>query len=256
MIQIGAQLYTTREFTKTPEALDDTLAKVSAMGYKTAQISAFGPIDPAYVAKSFKSNNLIAACTHISFERMQQAFDEVIKEHAMWDCKYIGVGARPGTYEQSVAGYKAFAKDANEIARRMKDQGFTFIYHNHSFEYENLGGVVGMDILFDEFKEAQFELDTYWVQSGGANPVQWIEKVAGRMDVVHFKDMCGGSFNVRSKMMAIGQGNLDWPAIIAACAKTGVKYAMVEQDDCGELSPFDCLKTSYDFLKTFKEIQA
>ena len=113
----------------------------------------------------------------------------------------------------------------------MLDQGMQFIYHNHAFEFEKFDGVTGLDILLEasDPEAFHFELDTYWIQAGGANPVTWIEKVAGRMKVVHFKDM--GNAGANEPVMAeVGEGNLEWPEIIAACRKTGVEYAAVEQD--------------------------
>ena len=47
----GVQLYTCRDFTKTIEGVADTLKKVKDIGYKSVQISGFGPVDPKEVAK-------------------------------------------------------------------------------------------------------------------------------------------------------------------------------------------------------------
>ncbi len=88
-----------------------------------------------------------------------------------------------------------------------------------------------MDILFEETDPAtfQFELDTYWIQSGGADPIYWINKVAGRMDVIHFKDMkiikndVKGQRDVKQAICEIGEGNINIMGCIQACAKTGVK---------------------------------
>lgn len=49
----------------------------------------------------------------------------------------------------------------------------------------------------------------------------------------------------------VGQGNLNWKAIIQACKHSDVLYCAVEQDSC-EGSPFDALKTSYDYLASME----
>jgi sugar phosphate isomerase/epimerase len=89
-----------------------------------------------------------------------------------------------------------------------------------------------------------FTLDTYWVQAGGGSPAAWLLKLKNRVDVIHIKDMCwkDGKF----LMCEVMEGNLDWPAIIQAGNAAGVKYAMVEQDDCYGKDPFECLKTSFE----------
>jgi sugar phosphate isomerase/epimerase len=74
----------------------------------------------------------------------------------------------------------------------------------------------------------------------------WIRKVEGRMDVVHFKEM-GVTKEREQIMVPVGQGNMNWPGIIAACNETGVKYAFVEQDKCAK-DPFDCLRDSFNYL--------
>ena len=107
--------------------------------------------------------------------------------------------------------------------------------------------------LLDEFCPAmQFEVDVYWVQAGGGEPVEWVKKVGGRMDVVHFKEMAGQlpgeQDHSMTKMAPVGEGNLNWPAIMAACDAIGVKYAFVEQDNAVDTDPLGCMKTSHDNL--------
>ena len=92
----------------------------------------------------------------------------------------------------------------------------------------------------------QFELDTFWVQTGGGDVVDWIKRLQGRMDVVHFKDMASDG-QAKQIMAEIGQGNLNWDGIIQACRSIGVKWYLVEQDVC-QRSPFESLDISRRFL--------
>ena len=94
----------------------------------------------------------------------------------------------------------------------------------------------------------QFELDLYWVQMGGGSPLEWIEKVRGRMEVVHFKEM-NGSRESRGVIAPIGKGNMNWSALMAACDDIGVKYAMIEQDNAVEQGSLDCMFYSLNTLK-------
>ena len=94
------------------------------------------------------------------------------------------------------------------------------------------------------------ELDTYWVQHGGADPAAWIRRLKGRMPVVHLKDMTVSAegWNVKQLMAEVGEGNLNWPAILDACHAAGVRWYAVEQDICPR-DPFESLKISYENLR-------
>jgi sugar phosphate isomerase/epimerase len=91
-----------------------------------------------------------------------------------------------------------------------------------------------------------FTLDTYWVQHGGLDVVQLIRKLKGRIDVCHFKDMA--IVNNEQRYAAVGQGNLNFPAILAAFDEIGMKYAFVEQDECYGVDPLDELAKSFTYL--------
>ena len=91
----------------------------------------------------------------------------------------------------------------------------------------------------------QAELDTYWVQHGGGDPALWVKKMKNRMPVVHFKDLV--ILNGQPTMAEIGEGNLNWPAILAACKEANVEWYAIEQDVC-QRDPFESLKISYDNL--------
>lgn len=103
-----------------------------------------------------------------------------------------------------------------------------------------------MDILFEmsDPDSVDFELDVYWVQAGGADPVQWIRKMDGRMKVVHFKDMIVTP-DRKQRFSEVGEGNMNFRRIIQACEDIGVEWAAVEQDDCYDRNPFESLQISF-----------
>lgn len=247
--RVGAQLYTIRQFTKTLEDIAASMKKIKEIGYNAVQVSAFGPVDPHRVKEIMDAEGLTICATHIAYDRLKNDLQGVIEQHKLWNCKYVGLGAMPHEYAKSAEGYVKFAKEASEIARVLADNGLRFIYHNHNFEFMKFDGVTGLEILLNETDPEvfDFEIDTYWVQAGGANPVDWIKKVRGRMKVVHFKDM-GVDSNRQQMMTEVGEGNLNWPDIINACVEIGVEWALVEQDVC-QRDPFESLAISLNNLK-------
>ncbi|WP_274362136.1 sugar phosphate isomerase/epimerase family protein [Paenibacillus thermotolerans] len=248
--KIAAQLYTVRDFCQTEQELESSLRKIKSIGYAAVQLSGIGPIEPERVKQLCDDNGLSICAIHTGYDRLKHDLDGVLAENRMYGNRYIGIGGIPSEYRGSGDGYRAFAKEASEIARAVADQGMRFIYHNHHFEFEKFNGQTGMDILFAESDPHafHFELDTYWVQAGGANPVDWIRKVTGRMGVVHLKDMA--IVDNKQIFAEIGEGNLDWNAIIRACRECGVKWYVVEQDTSLR-DPFESLEISYQNLLTY-----
>lgn len=271
---IAAQLYTLRDFCKTPADIARTFKRVREIGYEAVQASALGPIDPKELRKLLDDNGLVCCATHVR-GNLQTDFDAIIEEHKTLGCKYPALGSMPGTYQQQgKQGYLTFAKEQNELARKFQQHGMVWGYHNHSFEFEKFDGKTGLDLLIENADPAwTFEIDTYWVQHGGADPAAYIRKLKGRIPLVHFKDMVIGydkhskapaqvagesdeDYKKRSAfatgrkqlMAEVGEGNLNWPSILQACKDAGVEWYIVEQDVC-QRDPFESLAISLRNLK-------
>ena len=249
---IAAQLYTLRDYCKDEEGLRQSLLKVKEIGYEAVQVSGIGPIAPDAVKRIADEAGLRICATHVSFQALTENFEETVAQHKLWDCKYVGLGGLPVEYRTSGEGYAKFAQIANEFSKRFFEQGLEFIYHNHAFEYEKFDGKTGMDILLEESdpRTFGFELDVYWVQTGGVNPVEMINRVDGRMKVVHLKDMA--IINNKQVYAEIGEGNLNFQEIINACRQIGVEWYVVEQDECLR-DPFESLAISFNYLKQLAE---
>ena len=250
---LGAQLYTVREFTKTPELIEQTLRRIKDMGFKTIQISGFGPMDPQKLADLVKELDLYVCITHSPWARMKDDLANLIKEHKMMGCDTIGLGAMDGVYRNNgEEGIRQFIKDVAPIAHQIKEEGLQFAYHNHNFEFARYGNQTGMDLLFEETnpEEFHFVLDTYWLQMGGVNPAAYIRRAKDRMKVCHFKDFAVDGFTPR--FAEVGNGNLDLNECFRACRYANVKDIVIEQDICPG-DPFESLAISFANLKKIAE---
>lgn len=248
--QIAAQMYTLRQFTKNPQDMAETLHKVRAIGFEAVQLSGHGPIDVNELHGMLEREGLTVCATHIGFDRMQNELDKVMEEHRILGCKNLAIGGLPAAYRTDAASYMRFAKEASDIARKLAENGFTWSYHNHSFELERFGDRTALDILFHESDPKYFlgEIDTYWIQHGGGDPAQWVLDLKGRIKLLHLKDMAtrGG----KEQLMAeIGEGNLNWPRILDAAKQAGVEWYIIEQDIC-QRDPFESLAISFRNVKT------
>ena len=247
---LAAQLYTVREFTQTPAAVAETLAKVREIGYRAVQVSAFGPIDDAEVKRLLDDNGLTCCATHIGYDRLRNDLPAVIEQHQLWGCPNVAIGSMPEPFRRAGAeGVRRFAAEANAIGRGLVEAGLTFSYHNHSFEFVRAEGATLLELLYrlTDPRYVFAELDSYWIQHGGADPSAWIRRMAGRSPVIHLKDMTIGEDGAQ-QMAEVGEGNLDWPGILAACRDAGVQWYAVEQDIC-QRDPFESLAISYRNLR-------
>lgn len=247
-MEIGVQFYTLRESCKDLAGFDETLKKVADIGYKNIQVSGVCDYDPAWLAEKLKEYDLKCVLTHIAPAKLLGDPVQVAKDHDVFGCDCVGLGgfwvSEENPIEKLFSEYKA-------VAKTLKENGKYFMYHNHAHEFEKYGDKLLIEQIAESFDKdiLGFTLDTFWVQCGGGNPAEWIDKFSGRLPCIHLKDYAPkGSFE--RKMMPVGEGNLNWEKIFEAAEKAGTKYMLVEQDDCNGEDPFDCVKRSYDYLKS------
>lgn len=230
--KIGLILYTLRDFLKTRDDIARTFEKIKKIGYNNVEITSCEAVSNSELAKLLKANELNAVSTHSSFDLMRSDLKKLVDEHKEIGCSHMCVGSMPGNMRKDKSTYTEFAKQASEVGQKLAGYDMTFGYHNHNFEFHHFDGIPGHLVLQQESdpKAFNFEVDTYWVQAGGADPAQWIEKVAGRVPTVHMKDML--MLDGKQVFAEVGAGNLNWPAVLNALKIAKPKYAIVEQDAC------------------------
>jgi sugar phosphate isomerase/epimerase len=248
-MKLAAQMYTLREFTQTPEALDEALGKVAEIGYPAVQLSAIGAldqglIDAAGIRALLDKYGLRCCATHRPLKRLLGATDEEIAFHKALGCDYVAVGSTAGDYGMEPSSYRRFLEDARPVIAAFSAAGIRFGFHNHALEFRQRGRD-HYDLLLEE-PSLQLEIDVYWVAVAGLDPAALLRRAAGRIAAVHLKDL--EVFGWEAPTYApVGEGNLDWDAILTACREGGTEWGIVEQDTCRR-DPFDCLASSYRFL--------
>ncbi len=252
MLEIGAQSYTVREYCQSEEDLARTLERIAAIGYRNIQLSAIGPIPPETVKRLCDRNGLRIVLTHNPETDFLRDTEELIRRHRLYECPYVGIGSMPERY-RSPEGIARFAEDFRPAAEKLRAAGLKFMYHNHAFEFARLpDGRTWMDRLLDAMPAELMGVtaDTYWLHFGGMDVCAWLREHADRLHCVHLKDYAVSGFEAR--MAPVGAGNLDFPRILEILRDSGVtEYALVEQDDCYGVSPFDCLRQSWQNLAVY-----
>ena len=247
-IKLGAQLYTLRDYIQNYEDAEKTFAYLDSIGINTIQISAIGPIEPEKVAYLVDKYSMDVCVTHTSFDRMLSDPEAVVREHKMIHCDTLGVSCMPGEYSGSEEGVREFIKLTGELAKKLRDMGMHFAYHNHAFEFKKYNGRRVIDMLIDDTDPELFGfiMDTYWVQYGGGDPADFIKRLSGRMKVCHFKDYKINSEN-KPDFAEVGTGNLNLDECYRACRDSGVRYIVIEQDTC-DIDPRESMAISYKNL--------
>ena len=244
-VEIGAQLYTVREHTQNLDGVKRSLEKVAKIGYRAVQLSGIGGAGPKEIARMTEDNGLQIVSTHTDWDRFRGDIDSVIEEHLLWKCRHPAIGGLPEDY-RSLDGLKRFIDELTPIAEKLAKEGMDFSYHNHSHELARYGEKTWLQQLYELAPPdiLKAEIDTYWIQHGGGDPAAWIESTAGRSPLLHLKDMCITSSR-EQRYAEVGEGNLNWDAIIREARNAGVDWYLVEQDDCYGRDPFESLAISF-----------
>jgi sugar phosphate isomerase/epimerase len=255
---IGAQLYTLRDYCKTPEDLEKTLERVSKIGYKAVQLSGVCDCDPVWLKGVLDRLGLVAPLTHTAPKTLLEKTDAAIAAHKTLGADYIGIGAAPGIFQKEEPRrpldeiYNEFKANFAPVMQKIKATGGQFCYHHHDREFARLAdGRLFIDALCEDFsaEDCGIIVDTYWVQAGGADPAAWLRKLNGRIKCIHFKDMSYSTEDQKVRMAPIGEGNINWDAVFAAVKESDIEYAFVEQDKSYGEDPFDCMERSLKFIR-------
>lgn len=253
-MQIGAQFYNLRDYCQNREGIAESLKKVADMGYRTVQISGTCPYDPSWLRDELQKNGLSCVLTHIPPKWLEAAPGEVARDHDVFSCRYVGLGMIPGGLAGGMEDYLRFVETYRPVARAIREAGHYFMYHNHNMEFARTGRgrETYLERMAEDFpvEDMGFTLDTYWIQAGGADPASVIRQMKGRAPCVHFKDMVHSLEDKAARMAPVGGGNLDFERILSACEDAGTQYILAEQDHSYGEDPFQCLRRSYEYLRS------
>lgn len=246
--QVAVQMYSIRDFLKTPRDIAESCKKMRKIGYTAVQASGLGPIEDKEFLAITKDAGLDCFSTHEGGQWIVEKPKEVSAKLKRWGVKLTAY-PYPHMPINTLAEVKALAKGLNAAGKVLHDAGQILTYHNHHLEFRKVAGKAVLDILYDETdpRYLQGEIDTYWIQTGGADPVAWAKKLKMRLPMIHLKDYMVTNEN-KTTFSEIGNGNLDFKSIIKAAEGSGCKWFIVEQDTCPG-NPFDSLKQSFDFIK-------
>ncbi|GAB3680609.1 sugar phosphate isomerase/epimerase family protein [Saccharopolyspora tripterygii] len=259
------------------------LRQVRDLGYDAVEVSQI-PMDEANTAgleKGITELGLDVGALSVALERTAFAtgdaldtdFDKIVGDCRRLGTRYVRIGMMPHDAMSSKSACEAWAAECEAQAQRLGREGITLLYHNHHVDLAQYEGERIFDLVRRVAASVAFEVDLFWVQRGGMAPLDMLAEYSGICKTIHLKDfrvlplppesaelLASGDpedrarfmtlFNTNVQFAEVGQGNMNWPALLPAARRAGADYFFVEQDDQYGRDPMDCLRDSRDYLRS------
>ncbi len=192
--QIAAQLYTVRDFIRTPADIAESLKKISKIGYRAVQVSGMGPIPESELMEILDGEGLICCATHEDSQTILSNPRAIAERLDKLNCTYAAYPYPSGVRLDTLDDVKRLAASLDAAGKTLREAGKVLTYHNHHVEFRRFDGQMMLEVLYDGTDPAnlQGEIDTYWVQNGGGDPADWCARLKNRLPVIHLKDYLGG----------------------------------------------------------------
>lgn len=239
-LPIGLQLYSIRE--TLGQNYEEGVRRVAEMGYAGVEAAGFPGTTPDAAGKLFKELGLAVPAAHSQLP-LGEHKNEVLDAMAAIGCPRLICPVIPQGLE-TVDQVKKACDHFNEANAVATEAGMTFGIHNHYWEFQMIGERTVFDMLYDYLAPTVFfEVDTYWVQVGGADPVGIVKKLGERAPILHIKD---GPGNREEPMLAVGDGVMDIPSVVRA-GGDATKWLVVELDRVAA-DMMTAVERSYSYL--------
>jgi sugar phosphate isomerase/epimerase len=234
--KISIQMWTVRHLAEAD--LEGTLDALADIGYRKIELAGTYGRSATEFRRLLDRRHIRATSTHVGI-------DGVDLNQAIADAKILGNKRSNVAWANypTIAEWEAFAGRLEEAGKAYRRAGIGFGYHNHNQEFQVIDGVRPYDVLTRRTsrRNVSFEIDLYWVVTGGAEPVQEFYKIAGRVKQYHVKDRKpDGGF------ADLGEGTIDFPRIFRATRPLEVEEYIVENDE--PVDALKCAETGYNYL--------
>ena len=258
-MKAGLNLFSLRDQIKTEAEFLCTANKLKEMGYSYLQFSG-APFDAEMIKRVSEASGMPVHLTHVPMDRILNDTDKLMEEHALFGCHNIGLGAMPKDAIVDEALCKKTIAELNAAGEKMNQNGFHFFYHHHHFEFYKHNGQTVFDYMIENAPYINFTVDTYWLQYGGVDVVDFIGKLNGRIECVHLKDYLvdysvdeAGKGHFTPRFCPVGDGTINFRGAVEQAKKSGAKYFFVEQDNAVTFDdPFAQVERSIQYIQ--KEI--
>ena len=243
--QIGAQLIIWGK--RTLEDLDGVLDEVSSLGYDGIEAGPTAFERVVNPRELLATRGLSLAGLHMGLgsvddSSVRGALD-ILKKMDSHYLLFSGAGGKENTEEN----YRKNARLLEKVGKRAQQYRVKVCYHNHWQEIVN--NAMGIRIICEETNPELVSLcvDTYWVRCGGLSPAEFIKEHLDRVAFLHLKDGTEEGMQ-KYEFLELGQGIVDFPAIIEVVKSADIEWYVVEQDRTNK-TPGESMAISREYLK-------
>ena len=239
-VPIALQLYTVRD--ALAGNFEKVVSQIADMGYIGVETAGFPGITAADACDLFAELGLEVCSAHTPLPVGGQ-IGQTINIARELDARRIVSSTSRNSFK-SVDEVKRLCDTWNTANEEARENGLELGLHNHWWEFQDVEGQSGFDLLLEHLDpEIFFQIDTYWVQTGGADVIEVLDKLEDRFPLLHIKD---GPCTLDGDMVAVGEGAMDFPAIMAATEGV-VEWIIVELDRCAT-DMLEAVEKSYNYL--------
>ncbi|MCU0348987.1 MAG: sugar phosphate isomerase/epimerase [Saprospiraceae bacterium] len=236
--QFGIQLWSVRDdMAKDPKA---TLKQLANDGYKQIESFAgdkgmFWGMSNTEFKKYMDDLGMTVVSSHCDTKK---DFEKTAAEAAAIGISYL-ITPYLGP-QKKMDDWKKIAEDFNKNGEICKKAGIRYAYHNHAYSFAELEGQIPQDYILANTDAGlvDYEMDIYWVVTGGKDPIEYLKKYPNRFRLCHVKD--------RSKTLPateenasvdLGTGSIDFSKILKVAQDNGMQFYIVEQERWDNSTP-------------------
>jgi sugar phosphate isomerase/epimerase len=234
-----------------------TLKRVRELGFTYVELAGYYGMTAQQFRAELDKAGLKAVSMHIEYKVARDKIDEVIRDAKILGVQDVGVPwiKSPFTKADCLQAIQVF----NQAGEKLAANGLRFFYHIHGYEFVPNEGEQGtlFDLLMAKTdpRFVSMQLDTYHVAFPGQDPVKLMQKYPGRFLSLHLKDIRkdvagdnSGAFREKDAR-PMGQGKIDWPEVLKAARKEGVKWYIIEDETT---AVWQVISESLKYLQTVK----
>ncbi len=233
----GMVSYTFRtDFAKDlPKTLDNT----KALGITNIEFSNLFGKKAAVLRGLLDERGMVCTSYGTNYDAMNNNIDSIIQDTKILGAEFVRVAWIPHTSPMDLTLAQKTVADFNRWGQKLKENGLTFCYHNHGYEFTPYQNGTYFDYIVQNTnpKYVSFEMDILWVFHPGQDPVALLKKYPKRFRLMHVKDLkkgVKGDFTggtATENDVTLGTGQLNLPEILKAAKKTKIKYFYIEDEN-------------------------
>ena len=233
--EIGLQLYSLRD--QFEKDVPGTLKLISDWGITKIEGGGTYGLTMKDYESLLKKNNLEMVSVGADFKDLENDPQKIIANAKSFGATYVMCAWVP--HEDNKWGLEETQHATevfNKAGKLLKENGLTLAYHAHGYEFRPYKEDTFFDYMAQNATDFTFELDVFWAQHGGADPLALMKKYPNKFSLMHLKDMekdvegnNTGHEDVETNVI-LGTGQIDIAGTVSEAKELGIEYLFIEDE--------------------------